>query len=144
MRVKDVFGSTARAVVTIEPSETIADVVDLLKEHSIGAIVVSLDNKSILGIISERDVVRHLAREQEGTLRVKVEDLMTEQVTTCQLDDDVEATMLVMTAGRFRHMPIVNSSNELCGLVSLGDLVKARLQALEAENIELREPNAET
>ena len=77
-------------------------------------------------------------------MRVKVEDLMTEQVTTCQLDDDVEATMLVMTAGRFRHMPIVNSSNELCGLVSLGDLVKARLQALEAENIELREPNAET
>lgn len=131
MRVKDVSSSDGRAVITIEPSETIADVVDLLKDHSIGAVVVSLDNKSILGIISERDVIRHLAREQEGTLRVKVEDLMTENVTTCQLDDDLEATMLVMTNGRFRHMPVVNSSNELCGLVSLGDLVSARLQDLE-------------
>ena len=144
MRVKDVPSSTARAVVTIEPSETIADTVYLLKEHSIGAVVVSRDNKNILGIISERDVVRHLALEQEGTLRVKVEDLMTEHVLTCQLEDDLEATMLVMTNGRFRHMPIVNSSNELCGIVSLGDLASARLQDLEAENIELREPTART
>ena len=144
MRVKDVPGSTARAVVTTEPGETIADTVYLLKEHSIGAVVVSLDNKNILGIISERDVVRHLALEQEGTLRIKVEDLMTEHVTTCQLEDDVETTMLVMTSGRFRHMPIVNSSDELCGIVSLGDLASARLLDLEAENIELREPTAKS
>ncbi len=137
MRVKDVAGSSGRTVVTVEPSETIADVVDLLKEHSIGAIVVSHDNKSILGIISERDVVRHLAREQEGTLRVKVEDLMTRNVLTCQLDDDLEATMRIMTDGRFRHIPIVDSNSELCGIVSLGDLVSARLQALEAQNTEL-------
>ena len=144
MRVKDVSGATTRAVVTIEPTETIADTVYLLKEHSIGAVVVSQDDKNILGIISERDVVRHLALEQEGTLRIKVEDLMTENVTTCQLDDDVETTMLVMTTGRFRHMPIVNSSNELCGIVSLGDLASARLLDLEAKNIELREPSANT
>jgi CBS domain-containing protein len=144
MRVKDVPGSTSRSVVTIEPSETIADTVYLLKEHSIGAVVVSNDGKQILGIISERDVVRHLALEQEGTLRVRVEDLMTENVTTSQLDDDVEATMLVMTAGRFRHMPIVDASNELCGIVSLGDLASARLQDLEAENNELRDSTAPT
>jgi len=144
MQLKDVPGSSGRAVVTIEPSETIADVVDLLKEHRIGAVVVSLDQKNILGIISERDVIYHLAREQEGTLRVKVEDLMTENVSTCQLEDDLEATMLVMTTGRFRHMPVVNSSNELCGLVSLGDLVSARLQNLETDNIELRERTAKT
>lgn len=144
MRVKDVPSSTARAVVTVEPSETIADTVYLLKEHSIGAVVVSRDKKNILGIISERDVVRHLALEQEGTLRVKVEDLMTKHVLTCQLEDDLEATMLVMTNGHFRHMPIVNSSNELCGIVSLGDLASARLQDLEAQNIELREPTART
>ncbi len=142
MRVKDAPGSGNRAVVTIEPSETISDVVALLKEHSIGAVVVSEDGKSILGIISERDVIGHLAREQEGTLRVKVEDLMTEKVSTCQPDDDLEATMLTMTNGRFRHMPIVNLSNELCGLVSLGDLVSARLQLLETDNIELRERTA--
>ena len=144
MRVQDVPGSTTRAVVTIEPSDTIADTVYLLKEHSIGAVVVSSDDKKILGISSERDVVRHLALEHEGTLRVKVEDLMTENVTTCQLDDDVEATMLVMTAGRFRHIPIVNSDNELCGIVSLGDLADARLKDLEAQNLELREPSANT
>lgn len=62
--------------------------------------------KQILEIISERDVVRHLAQEQEGTLRVRVEDLMTENVSTCQLDDDLEATMGTMTDGHFRHMPI--------------------------------------
>ena len=144
MQLKDVPGSSGRAVVTTEPSETIADVVYLLKEHRIGAVVVSLDKKNILGIISERDVIYHLAREQEGTLRVKVEDLMTENVSTCQLEDDLEATMLVMTAGRFRHMPVVNSSNELCGLVSLGDLVSARLKDLETDNIELREQTAKT
>lgn len=144
MQVKDVGGATTRAVVTIEPDETIADAVYLLKEHSIGAVVVSVDGKGILGIISERDVVRHLALEQEGTLRIKVEDLMTEQVTTCRLDDDVETTMLVMTSGRFRHMPIVDANDELCGIVSLGDLASARLLDLEAKNIELREPSSKT
>ncbi len=139
MRVKDVPDATSRTVVTIEPSETIADTVYLLKEHSIGAVVVSTDRKTILGIISERDVVRHLALEQEGTLRVKVEDLMTETVSTCRMDDDVESTMLVMTNGHFRHMPIVDSNGDLCGIVSLGDLASARLRYLENENIELRD-----
>ncbi len=143
MQLKDVPGSSGRTVVTVEPSETIADVVYLLKEHRIGAVVVSEDTRNIVGIISERDVIYHLAREQEGTLRVKVEDLMTENVSTCQLEDDLEATMLVMTTGRFRHMPVVNSSNELCGLVSLGDLVGARLKDLETDNVELRERTAE-
>jgi CBS domain-containing protein len=133
MRVGDVPGASARSVVTIEPRETIADAVYMLKEHSIGAVVVSNDQKRILGIISERDVVRHLVLEQEGTLRVRVEDLMTENVITCQVDDDVEATMTVMTRGHFRHMPIVTADNELCGIVSLGDLAAARLDHLEAK-----------
>ena len=133
MRVQDVSGATDRVAITIDPRDTIADTVYLLKEHSIGAVVVSSDKKKILGIISERDVVRRLAVEQEGTLRVRVEDLMTENVKTCQLDDDLEATMAVMTAGHFRHMPIVTPQNELRGVVSLGDLVSARLAYLEAE-----------
>ncbi len=133
MQVKDAPGASGRSVITIEPRETIADVVDLLKEYSIGAIVVTEDGKHIAGIISERDVVRSLALEQEGTLRVPVGDLMTKNVSTCRLDDDLEATMGVMTAGRFRHMPIVDENDELIGMVSLGDLVNARLEALEAE-----------
>ena len=133
MRIADVPGATTRSVVTIEPSDTIADAVYVLKEYSIGAVVVSGDDKKILGIISERDVVRHLALEQEGTLRVKVEDLMTENVKTCRLDDEVEAAMTVMADGHFRHMPIVTADDELCGIVSLGDLAGARLDHLEAE-----------
>ena len=133
MQVKDAPGASGRSVITIEPTETIADVVDLLKEYSIGAIVVTEDGKQIAGIISERDVVRSLALEQEGTLRVPVGDLMTKNVSTCRLDDDLEATMGVMTGGRFRHMPIVDENDELTGMVSLGDLVNARLEALEAE-----------
>lgn len=133
MQVKDAPGASGRTVVTVEPRDTIADVVDLLKEYSIGAVVVTEDGKQIAGIISERDVVRSLAREHEGTLRVPVEELMTSAVSTCKLDDDLEATMGVMTAGRFRHMPIVDDNDALIGMVSLGDLVNARLEALEAE-----------
>lgn len=143
MKVRDVVGGTSRAVVTIDPQHTIADTVYLLKEHAIGAVVVSSDDRTILGIISERDVVRHLVLEHEGTLRVSVEDLMTEQVSTCQLDDEIEEAMEVMTVGHFRHLPIVTAQNELCGIVSLGDLVDTRLRELEAQNSELRQAGAD-
>lgn len=131
MQIRDVVGESPRAVVTSTPSDTIADVVDLLEHHSIGAVVVSGDGTTIDGIISERDIVRHLVAEQEGTLRLKVEDLMTTEVMSCALDDDVEATMRVMTTHRFRHMPIARDAR-LVGIVSLGDLVTARLEELEA------------
>lgn len=130
MLIRDVLGEPSRDVVIAETRATIADVVDLLEFHSIGAVVVSDDGSTIDGIISERDIVRHLAAEQEGTLRLKVEDLMTEAVITCALDDDVEATMGVMTSRRFRHMPVADDGS-LVGIVSLGDLVTARLRELE-------------
>lgn len=133
MRVGDVPGVEERSVVTVEPDDTIADVVYMLKEHSIGAVVVSDDGEKILGIISERDVVRHLVLEHEHTLRVKVEDLMTENVSTCRLDDYLEGAMGVMTRGRFRHMPVVDDAHNLVSIVSLGDLVDARMKNLEAE-----------
>lgn len=131
MNVSDVIDVTARQVVVIDPSDTISDAVDLLHLHSIGAVVATTDGRHIDGIISERDVVRHLAAEQEGTLRLKVEDLMTETVSTCRLEDDAEAVMARMTHGKFRHMPVVDDGG-LIGIVSLGDLVNARLRELEA------------
>lgn len=135
--VSDVVGDAGNRVITIHPRDTIADTVDLLNEHKIGAVVVTSDDTTISGIISERDIVRHLAREQEGTLRLKVEDLMTETVTTCVLDAHIDEVMATMTNGRFRHAPIVDESGSLCGIVSMGDLVKARLGELEARAIEL-------
>ena len=139
MLVRDVVDRTAADVVMVAPDDTIADAVDLLKEHAIGAVVVSADGQLISGIISERDIVRHLAAEQEGTLRLKVEELMTENVSTCTADDDAWEAMATMTAGRFRHMPVVTATGGLTGIVSLGDLVKARLTELETLNTELRQ-----
>ena len=131
MDVNDVIGGQ-REVVTIDPGDTIADAVDLLKEYGIGAVVATQDGATIDGIISERDIVRHLSAEQEGTLRLKVEDLMTENVSSRQLADDAEAVMGRMTDGKFRHMPVVNDAGSLIGIISLGDLVNARLRELEA------------
>ena len=138
MYISDIVGDGTR-VITIQPRDTIADSVDLLNEYGIGAIVVSKDGAMINGIISERDIVRHLAREQEGTLRLKVEDLMTENVSTCQLGSSIDDVMALMTEGRFRHAPIVDDSGALCGIISLGDMVKARLVELEEKAIALEQ-----
>lgn len=129
MQVRDAIGGATNKVYTVDPGDTIADSVDLLAEYGIGAVVVvTKDKLTIVGIISERDVVRHLCHEQEGTLRLKVEDLMTENVLTCTADDEVVSVMTTMLDGRFRHMPVVDGSGHLCGIVSLGDLARSRLK----------------
>ena len=133
MLVRQVLGDQIRTVVTIKPRDTISDTVDLLEEHGIGAVVVTSDGRTIEGIISERDIVRSLVREQEGTLRLRVEDLMTTGVATCQLDDTMESAMETMTSGHFRHLPVVTADGTLDGIVSLGDLVKLRLAELEEQ-----------
>lgn len=134
VQISEVVGTSAQLVWTVAPRDRIADVVDVLAEYNIGAVVVTTDGRVINGIISERDVVRSIAREQEGTLRVPVEDLMTRNVTTCRLGDEVDEVMATMIRGHFRHMPILNDHNGLCGLVSLGDLVDAKLQELTTQN----------
>lgn len=128
MQISDAAGPFPTTVYTVEPRDTIADTVDLLAEYGIGAIVVTRDGSTIEGIISERDIVRFLAHEQEGTLRIPVEDLMTHKVITCTPTDDVDTIIKTMIDGRFRHMPVV-ADGKLCGLVSLGDLAGARLLA---------------
>jgi CBS domain-containing protein len=127
MMISDATGELPITVHTVKPGDTIGDTVDLLAEYGIGAVVVTSDGSAVEGIISERDIVRFLAHEQEGTLRIKVEDLMTRTVITCAPNDDVDAVMATMLKGRFRHMPVVDGTNGLCGLVSLGDLAGARL-----------------
>ena len=129
MMISDALGPNPRVVRTAEPGDTIGDVVDLLAEFGIGAVVVTGDGADIAGIISERDIVRHLAHEQEHMLRIKVEDLMTSNVITCAADDAVDDVARIMLNGRFRHMPVVDESGALVSMVSLGDLVEARLGA---------------
>lgn len=139
MLISDILGPVPPTVRTVKPRDTIADTVDMLAEYGIGAVVVTTDGRTINGIISERDVVRHLAREQEGTLRIPVEELMTTNVSTCHPTDEVDGVVATMIAGRFRHMPVLDESNALSGIVSLGDLADARLKALATENQALRE-----
>ncbi len=128
MMISDATGELPIQVHTVKPGDTIADTVDLLAEYGIGAVVVTADGVAVDGIISERDIVRFLAHEQEGTLRIKVEDLMTRKVITCAPSDDVDAVITIMLKGHFRHMPVVDT-NGLSGLVSLGDLAGARLRS---------------
>ena len=129
MQISDAAGPLPSLVFTVKPGDTIADTVDLLAEHGIGAVVVSTNGSTVEGIISERDIVRFLAHEQEGTLRIPVEDLMTRTVITCTANDQVVDVIATMLKGRFRHMPVVDDAGALCGLVSLGDLAGARLAA---------------
>ncbi len=128
MMISEAAGPFPTTVHTVQPGDTIADTVDLLVEHGIGAVVVTSDGSTVEGIISERDIVRFLAHEQEGTLRIKVEDLMTRNVITCSPADDVDGVITTMLDGRFRHMPVIDESSSLCGLVSLGDLAGARIR----------------
>ncbi|NBZ88979.1 CBS domain-containing protein [Stagnihabitans tardus] len=119
-------------VVTLPPGSTVAQVAETLSARRIGAIIVSRDGRSVSGIVSERDVVREIGRRGAACLADRVESLMTAQVTTCARSDTADRVLELMTAGRFRHIPVVEAG-QMVGLISIGDVVKARLQDLEAE-----------
>lgn len=121
-----------RGVLTIDPAATIADAVAELAARRIGALVVSGDGRHAEGILSERDVVRELGRDGAGILGRTVGDMMTRDVRTCAPGDDAEAILAAMTEGRFRHMPVVEDGL-LIGLISLGDVVHARLSEVSME-----------
>jgi CBS domain-containing protein len=120
-------------VVTIGPDMTIAAAAELLSSKKIGAIIVQSQVGGFDGILSERDVVRELGKEGASVLNRKVSDLMTEKLKTCGLDDTALAVLERMSSGRFRHMPVVDAG-KLVGLVSIGDVVSARLSQLSMEN----------
>ena len=119
-------------VLTIAPDARVGDAVAELAARRIGALVVSSDGASVEGILSERDVVRDVARAGGAALEGSVADLMTREVQTAAPGDDAEAVLARMTQGRFRHMPIVEGG-ALTGLISLGDVVKARLSEVSME-----------
>lgn len=131
MRVSDIVRSKGSEVVTLEPGATVADAVRKLAELSFGALVVSADGKSVDGILSERDIVRSLDHDSD-TLGAPVSDLMTTEVVCCALSDDIAELMALMTERRIRHLPVL-ADGEMVGLVSIGDVVKARLSELEEE-----------
>ena len=120
-------------IITIRPAATVADAARLLSEKRIGAIVVSEDGRTPLGILSERDIVRELSKSGAAVLDRPVSDLMTRKLVTCTTGEDALAILERMTEGRFRHLPVVDDAGEMIGLVSIGDAVSARLKELHAE-----------
>ncbi len=136
MRIKEVLaGKPQHEVVTIKPDATVHDLVALLAEHNVGALVVSSDGAAVDGIVSERDVVRRLGAD-ESVLQTPVGDIMTIDVHTCTGEDTVNGLMQVMTERRIRHIPVV-AEGRLTGIVSIGDVVKHRMSELEFERDQL-------
>jgi len=119
-------------VVTVQPGSTVAKVVELLSARRIGAVVVSPDGRRLIGIVSERDVVRELGRRGAVCLTDTVDSVMTARVVTCGRQDQTDEVLQTMTDGRFRHLPVMEG-DQMVGLISIGDVVKARLLELAAE-----------
>lgn len=140
MLVKMILKAKARGagVVTISPDSPVAEAAHALATHRIGAVVAVEPSGAIAGILSERDIVRGLALQADGCMRAKVRDLMTAAVLTCSEDDSVESLMQTMTSKRIRHLPVVDGDGRLTGIVTIGDVVKSRLDEADMEVDNLR------
>ncbi len=132
MNVSEVLRGKGGWVERIRPESTVAEAARLITDHRIGAVVVVDVKDKVIGILSERDIVRGAAAEGAAALDLSVSDLMSSNVVSCSPDDDVKSVMQVMTLRRIRHLPVMEG-DALTGIVSIGDLVKARLdeQAIE-------------
>ncbi|MDE3044230.1 MAG: CBS domain-containing protein [Acidobacteriota bacterium] len=136
MHVANLLASKGHEVATVAPSQSVSEAVALLKERGIGALVVTGSTPPLVGIFSERDVVRALASRGTSVLNDTVADLMSTDVTTCDESTLVNELMTMMTDRRIRHVPVVDHG-VLTGMISIGDVVKARLEELEHEKKDL-------
>ena len=139
MNVQSIIGGKSPVVATITQTATLRQAIDQLTERRIGALVVSGDGKAIEGIISERDIVRAASTSGPTALDGAVGSVMSTDVVTCSAGDGVDRLMALMTERRIRHLPVVDERGQLAGIVSIGDVVKARLSELEQENHALAE-----
>lgn len=138
MSVGKILAGKGKAVITAQGSQSLMDASNLLAEHRIGAIVVAGPGGTVAGILSERDIVKALAKGGAVALNDKIEDHMTKRVITCVAASPINQVMEIMTAGKFRHVPVV-LDGRLDGMISIGDVVKYRLAELEHESQALRE-----
>jgi CBS domain-containing protein len=138
MTVSIILAEKGREVVTIEPNASLAEAAGLLAGKRIGAALILGADRRIAGIISERDIVRALAARSAAALAEPVSQTMTRKVETCHENEPVAKIMERMTAGKFRHMPVVDQGR-LVGLVSIGDIVKHRVQQMESESVAMRD-----
>jgi CBS domain-containing protein len=138
MQVKEILSTKGREVATISQDRTVSDGLRLLRERGIGALIVTGTTGPLVGIFSERDVVRALAADGPDALAKSVADLMSTEVTTCSETTTVDSLMALMTDRRIRHVPVVDNG-VLTGMVSIGDVVKCRVDELEHDKRDLIE-----
>jgi CBS domain-containing protein len=138
MTVSTILAGKGREVVTIEPTATLNNAVRILTDNRIGAALVLGADRHIVGILSERDIVRVIAERGAAVLDEPVSRTMTRKVSTCNDSETISSIMERMTAGKFRHLPVVDQGR-LVGIVSIGDVVKHRLQEMERESMAMRD-----
>jgi CBS domain-containing protein len=138
MNVDAILQNKGNAVETARPDWNVAQVCQRLNELEVGALLVSKGGQSVNGIVSERDVINHIAKEGAAVLDRPVSDIMIHDVVTCTRDDDIAHLMETMTERRIRHLPVVEN-DVLIGIFSIGDVVKYRIQETEYEAKALRE-----
>jgi len=138
MNVKAILAAKGGDTICIEPTADLAAAAKLLSAHRIGAVLIRGAGGRLAGILSERDIVRALSEHGAGALALPVGQVMTRNVATCGEDDTVASIMERMTAGKFRHMPVV-AKDELIGLISIGDVVKQRVGEVEQESEAMRD-----
>ena len=142
MNVKTILAAKKRNlggdIICIEPTADLASAAKLLSKHRIGAVLIRGPGGRLAGILSERDIVRALSENGAEALARPVGQVMTREVATCGEDDSVASIMERMTAGKFRHLPVVNAG-ELVGLISIGDVVKQRVEEIEGESEAMRD-----
>lgn len=137
MTVKSILDDKGRDVVILRPEAKITDAMRVLSEKKIGAIVVTDEDGRICGIISERDIVKRISDEGAAALDHLVSEVMTKRVKTCNEHHTVNQVMEIMTRGRFRHLP-VEKDGKLDGIISIGDVVKRRIEDVEREADQIR------
>ena len=139
MNVQSILAAKGNAVATITATSTLSEAVAALRDHGIGALVVSADGNRIDGILSERDVVRSIASHGDDTMHLTVGSAMSSNVITCAPADSIDTLMEMMTERRIRHLPVLALDGAIAGIISIGDVVKYRLVELENENSQLHD-----
>ncbi len=138
MTVAAILGHKGRDVETTAPGVTLVEAATKLAKRKIGALVVVEETDGIAGILSERDIVRAIAASGAGALGQTVDTVMTRKVVTCSDAETINEVMTRMTKGKFRHLPVADDDGRLAGIISIGDVVKARIEQVEREAEELR------
>jgi CBS domain-containing protein len=139
MIIESILAVKGREVRTIRAEATVAEAVRRMRAETVGALVVSDDDVQIRGIVSDRGIMNAIADRGVAVLNERIGDMMTREVFTCVPEDHVSAIMGLMTQRRIRHIPVVDTQGQLCGIISIGDVVKHRLDEIQREADALRE-----